>query len=427
MIILGFFSWPVGDDFDLYRYFKNISFIDGVIQTYFGFSGRIFNWIILRLSLMSLRFIPYVSAVLGCFFVLFTFVVSTFLPIKKNIFRDVFYLNSIILITFWVFLRPFIPQLVYWVTGGIDYILPILLATIWLKCFFQLKKTKNILAGISIFFFSFLVGTTHEQISCVLLFIIFFTWVYQDRIAFKEKNLFLIIGLVFGIIVAIGAPGNFHRMNTGPKILDFSYLDNFLNVGYRIIDSTWKKAIICFISGIIQVLYVVKTKSVTIQHKISLKIWLFLFTGAAFFSMTPFYVMGSSFLSIRTLFFPVFLLSFMFMGIPYYFHLQIDKIFKRNFYNTFFIKGTIVFMCILFFCLMLKDYQKTISLHKQLIEREKVFNDPLNRNQDVIIVPIKKDGFTPVFFRDLASDPNDFINRYVAQIYNLKSVKVRQD
>lgn len=429
IILLGLFTSPILDDLSYHNMFiKNDGLPNSLVIMYKGWSGRIFSMTLWYAALINVEMIPLVSIFLSLIFSITCCLVAKFLPLNGLSKKEPYLIWLILIITFWISMWPFLSHCVYWVTGGIVYIVPLFLGLLWSKFLLDLKIKNVPLNPLLLFLFSIIVGMGQEQISFSLgfiaLFILLKDWKHLSRD--KRKVFFILVfGVFLGSLFTLAAPGNFNRGAKGLSFNPEAVVNNSFFVILRVIESFWKKASICLISGIFQVLIfrrLYKNSPKNLENKLSLSNWIFFWVGASISSMIPFFFVPSL-MATRNFFFPVFFLSVMSLGIPYYFVEKLNEL-----PNQFFKKALPILIGISFFgiftFLISKEYLLSSSLKVALNKRDLILRNPKNRGNKIILDKINQKLPKTIFYSEISDDPSHWHNKSIATFYGLKSIRI---
>ena len=209
-----YFHPNVGDD---YYFLESISiypnFIEYFNYWYFNWTGR-FSQSFMSFWLFSddLYLKIYKACLMPLYLITFYFFLKKILNVNVKFLSIDF---TILFICLW-FIYPAIDETIFWISGSINYLFPLIFSIFYLGLFTEIKEKNNkatpffILCLIS----SFLSGSSHLQIfsGCFVISTFYMYLYFKENIQkFKSLLIFYIIFL-FGGIILIFSPGNFERL-----------------------------------------------------------------------------------------------------------------------------------------------------------------------------------------------------------------------
>ena len=228
IIHLGLLTWPWADDFS---YMNQVLSTENVIEyiknQYVSWEGRFLSFPFFYVLLRKVEYTNLVVAVmctcfLGSVFLSARLWQKIFNPDKKHINP---YLLLAMLCTFWIGLRPILAQTLYWATGGIQYMIPLLGSLVWLNViYYVLFERERILHKwfwfIALSVFSFLLGGGNQTLTPALVVIALgLMFLPTDRPA-RNKGIVL-VSLVFmgaAAIIMYLSPGAMERASRGKDL-----------------------------------------------------------------------------------------------------------------------------------------------------------------------------------------------------------------
>ena len=209
-----YFHPNVGDD---YYYLESISIYPNLIEYfnywYFNWTGR-FSQSFMSFWLFSDDL--YLRIYKACLMPLYLITFYFFLKKILNVYIKFLSIDFIILFICLWFIYPAIDETIFWISGSINYLFPLIFSIFYLGLFTEIKEKNNkitpffILGLIS----SFLSGSSHLQIfsGCFVISTFYMNLYFRKNIQkFKSLLIFYVIFL-FGGIILIFSPGNFERL-----------------------------------------------------------------------------------------------------------------------------------------------------------------------------------------------------------------------
>ncbi|MEP6656987.1 MAG: DUF6056 family protein [Betaproteobacteria bacterium] len=230
LIALGSFNWPAADDFCNHVLVETRGYTGALHWLFFEWSGRVVTGVVLYAvaALVDIPALRAVSMVLAAGLVLVAWQITLFVVARPAPAR--WPLFAFILAALTLGLYPLLGQTVYWPTGGIVYLLPLILLLHWLLGARALLQSGDRGRGNMYWFaMSFAVG---NAIELILPIVASYAGVIALRrwrtlaSAVRGALLWRAAGLALGAAVLIGAPGNYLRANATPGSfqLDPAYL-----------------------------------------------------------------------------------------------------------------------------------------------------------------------------------------------------------
>lgn len=316
LLIIAIYLHPnVGDD---YYFLESISIYPNLIEYfnhwYFNWTGR-FSQSFMSYWLFSNDL--YLKIYKVCLIPLYLFTFYFFIKKILNVHIKFLSIDFFILfICFW-FIYPAIDETIFWISGSINYLFPLIFSIFYLGIFTEKKEKNNkitpffILGLIS----SFLAGSSHLQIfSGCLIVSTFYMYIYlrENIKRFKSLIIFYVIFL-FGGILLICSPGNFERLGS------LSFETTILSTIYKLIifisSSIFylgdaQQSLTFFLIIILFIYLFQKNFSYEIFNNRKNYIWL-----VAFFFTLISIIPAINSINLRVIFFPIFFLTTFFLGI----------------------------------------------------------------------------------------------------------------
>lgn len=241
VFLLGINSWPIADDFCNKNRVDLLGIKNSTIETYNNWSGRILTTFFVNIvfKYINIPNIYYVSGLLGIIFALLIITTtSLFFKDNQNILKNSVFVFAV----FWIGLRSLIGETVFWVTGGIVYLIPLFISTIWIKyilkiVFISKVRKTNYFKILILLITSFFIGNSIEPLSiAAIVFLLTTIIIYYKKINKLTKiELFLIlVSTIIGSAVLFLSKGNFRRLESD-SILTFNTDINMLIKNYFVI------------------------------------------------------------------------------------------------------------------------------------------------------------------------------------------------
>ncbi len=230
LIALGSVNWPAADDFCNHVLVETRGYSGALHWLFFEWSGRVVTGVALYAvaALVDIPALRGVSMLLAAGLVLVAWQIAAFVVPRPAPARRP--LVAFILAALTLGLYPLLGQTVYWPTGGIVYLLPLILLLYWLLGAQALLQRGDSGRGNAYWFaVSFAVGNAIELILPIVVS-------YAGVIALRRWStlastvrralLWRAAGFALGAAVLVGAPGNYLRANATPGSfqLDPAYL-----------------------------------------------------------------------------------------------------------------------------------------------------------------------------------------------------------
>lgn len=421
IFFLGLNNWPTADDFCVKNVVDTIGIKNNTIEFYKNHSGRISTTLISSIVFKYNNIFSknnYFSGILGIIFVI-TIIITTSLFFKK---KDEIIKNSVYFLgIFWLGLRSIISETVFWVAGGIVYILPLLIAIFWAKhiqkiVFEKQLKKNNFLKLLITIIISFFVGNSIEPISVgAIVFVFLFIVMYNDKLNKQTKlELKLIfVSTLIGSIILFISKGNFIRLESD-KILTLNTNINILIENYFIILFEYIKRGRTLYTLLILLLLFISKKN-TNNKEIGI---IYLITSLSMIIPITFIFSQENYYSEprTTLFFLFFSsISIVYLSKP---HITSIKLYRKYKNLLYFLFAIIIIVSIMSDIILSKNIKNQMNARNY---------DITNKKHDSIYIadPIK--GITPTSlkFNDITTDESSWINKCVADYYKIPKIKIK--
>ena len=454
ILLLCINSFNQSDDFGFIYNLKKVGVLQYCIDGYYGWDGRFLSlsgffqgFCLLHLPPELVTFIWSLCLFISGFLIYNILNLDFGFEIKNKttkkfailFFGIILWLGSIIHLC----------ETVYWATGGV-YTFSLMIGVFWVFFFLKLQKgDSSIIYKLIFILFSFVAsGLTYNlSVALITLSIIF---LITDFLQKENKNLIfnvlIIIGLIFGLMFIILAPGNFIRISTSENSTynNFSILYLIKNYFYVFAKYIFRSGIAILLSFMTALAFgyllfskskITKIEFLLPKNKLQFATflqnykWLF----AALSTIFPFITIPHSSAKRTIVFFMYFLILFIFSFVFELFTTNqknqkneknqnsekfAEKSENINKSNTFF--GTVLIICLLFV-----SYNLILgfNLKKQIAERENLFKKSTNKTVHVKL--INKNEIPPCYiFTDFSpnNDVKDFVRNNYETEFNVKII-----
>ena len=433
IIVLAFFSWFSCDDYCNRIQLNGNSVSKIACFQYMNWDGRSLS-IAGFVQLFALKYLPVeiITSIWAISFVFSAVLVFKIIRLENPFFfRDTHPLIGVAILcaTMWLGMWKFIPDIIYWATGG-SYSLLNLLGMLWLFIFLSGLKSKHLTAGsnIFIFFISFICGVNSHNfvvaliVLCILEFIQFCFVMNDKRVSVYIG--FSFAGLVIAACVVLFSPGNFFRLHAGGfQGITGKFLFNYILVFAKYIYWLIELFILCLLllwfggKNVFEKLNI-KNRLNVLWSSLSAKQTTFEFIYrhrylVAALSTILVFSASSYFAVPRTaIFFATFIVIYFFQhGWKVEWRLKSKR----------FVAGSSLFLSI-FLGIIFFQIIKASALKKKLLDREQSFRQEKGKDVTVLSIPANLVPFA-FTFTDVSGDTAYWVNRCVAQYYELKTIK----
>lgn len=246
-------SWPTADDY-CNRVVVAERGIGGAIRwLFFEWSGRLISGAALYLTfaLVDLPPLHWVSLMLACLLVLASWQMASLLALRGRVIRGP--LSAFILAALVVGLYRLLGQTVFWATGGVVYMIPLVLTLLWLVPLRRLLHGTSPLHGNAYgFALGFAVGNSIELVlpplAMYVALVVSCRWQSLPVMARRAIG-WRVAGVAAGALLLIAAPGNYARATATPdsfRLEPWVLLSQYVRMLHEIAATAWPMVAIIF-------------------------------------------------------------------------------------------------------------------------------------------------------------------------------------
>src|SRR5439155_4469346 len=204
-------TWPTGDDY-CNRVLVDDNGVAGALRwLFFEWSGRLISSAALysTFALVDLPALRWVSFALACLFALAAWLIASLVALEDRALR--WPLWAFVLAALAVGLYPLLGQTVFWATGGIVYMLPLVLTLVWLVPVRRIVHGGLPRGGTAYgFVLGLVVGNSIELVLPILAayvaLVVPSRWENLSATARRALG-FRVAGMIVGALVLVAAPG----------------------------------------------------------------------------------------------------------------------------------------------------------------------------------------------------------------------------
>lgn len=427
-LFLAFFNYPAADDFSYAINPNNLNFIQNNVERYLNWTSRYFATSILISSPIAYGITSYFWIYPLVLVLLFHFSTRFLLNALKI---KTFFSNHLLSLSFlsiYILVIPSLTENFFWLAGSVTYFLPsiafLVLIAASINIFYKKKKLDIIL----LFFSLLIIGGCVEILvgfASMYLFGINLLYYFNN----KKPSIPLLLGLVFiGFLMAfiVFSPGNASRediVNSNMSLIEVLFFSS-----KKIITINLRYLLIPFI------LFLAAHRIFEIRSLVTKKVkFIYLFIGIGFV------IFSGSFITIFSLNIlppPRVENVLVFSALILVFLVANKLVYQFKIPNSFLIL-LVSSSFLIQFSLPLSVFHEKSNLpliysdiftgiifkyNKELKERDNLIKN-CEKNCEI---PEIKNRPMSIFFKDLSSDPNHFINQSQAAFYGLESIRAKE-
>lgn len=404
IVTLGSFALPWADDFCFLSKLEEPSPLEVAIKAYKEWDGRFLSYFLVS-ALLKLSIGPKLTIFFWIMGFLLTVKAVQNLALKKEYRNDIF-LFFLLSAIFWIGMRRYISETVYWSTGG-SYTFAAFIGIYWILGY-QTLNLNSTLRKIAWSLFSVAAGISSFSLSPALItFIVypklieFYKFRSIKKILHDKKFVLSLIFVLAGTILLIAAPGNFIRSTLAEDAFTGFIPWTFLVVNGKFTIFGWPLIVFAIALG---VLLRDKIKEVNFHEKVR---WLLVAISTA----SPFAVLNS-FTSPRTsIFFHFFIFIFILLA-------------TRNIRIS--LKPTVQRLSLAaivcgFYFMIISDHFKAYPYHKEYSSQLAVMEKNRETENDLIF---EKQHLEPRSLRikGLNRNPKNWSNLCTANYFKVRSI-----
>jgi hypothetical protein len=444
ILSISFFTWAALDDYGYYNTIKEKGITGFVKWNYIENDSRyapIFTLAIL-FSLFDFKNLHIVVFIYAISFILLSFLLNLFLNKFLKYKNDIFSFNLFICVL-WLGLTPILNEVVYWATGGF-YILFAFFSILWIIVIFNLATAKKtfrfnyLIYPLLIIFSFFMGGSWQNLVPALAVFAIIIIFIYWKDTHYKILLALSFFFLISGAIILFIAPGNYVKVNAFQGSINWNLIDKVEDFAAIFLDynrTALNMIILSFCGSFLLVSYDINSLKkenyqFILKDKKTYVLLSFLFVSLL--TILPF-ILAPIFATARaSIFYIIFLFIFLF-GFSFYFNSFIVWNIIRRFPKAkpILLFASIILLILINFCVITLSSVtifKAIPIKKQLKERHEYLTNLSfeERNNDIVIEPIKGEKPTLLNLGTISTDKEHWINVGAAEIYNVKSVRLKE-
>lgn len=443
LIIFGFNTWAIADDFCNLSRALNEGPFTHTLNIYKQWSGRILTGFLMSLSFYILKTplnFNLISSFLGLILGVVIFIISKIIFWNEKDLTQKLAFSLIFGAIFWLGLENIIGEVIFWPTGGIVYLIPLLLGVTW--CWLYLKlifpstnaNSHNKTSTIFGIILSLLVGNAIEPLSVSLLcFGVILLYQNYKSLPTSNRNAAIIrlIALIITTIVLFVAPGNFIRASYNPLSFDLNIAHLLLNYLKIIVFYVRVGHTLLFLSVILGLLmiFINITNPMTKLKLFFKKIYLnpssnigMAFLWAALAGIVPM-TLVRGFAAPRT---SLYFLIFTVIGILLIFRSIELSGTIRKMHKLSLLKYIVPIMVgIYLIIIIILDSKQASTIRSQFFFRDNLIKS-VPVNTEIVSVP-SITGMLPkrIHFDDILPDSKYWINGCIAKYYKIKEVQIK--
>jgi hypothetical protein len=316
-------------------------------------------------------------------------------------------------------LSPYLSQCVFWLTGGLVYVIPLLASLVWLGALTRpvwpnrLGPTALVLAALPL-------SLAGEQTSAALLAAAAMFAVVSRKLS--PRFALALTLMIVGSVILVTAPGNAARATNGQRGLTSAPGALLSNYGWVMAD-TWVRFVGPVVAGVVLGSMAAVLRGATVVNRRGIVNWTLVMLAAAVGATLPLAAVPD-FASSRTAFVPgAFLLAASAGGS----FVLVEALLGPNRATARTI-GIGLATCLLaaYVGLATRGWAEARGLRPQLVARWATLARATNSGTDVTVPALSGDDPIYFFAPDLAADPSYWVNAYTAEFFGLKSVRAAE-
>ncbi len=425
VFFLSYFNFPSADDFSYGVNPGNLSFFEIQIERYLNWTSRYFATLILILSPIAFGSVKFYGIYTIIFLILFFFSIRKILKslyVKSNYSIN---LLSMVIVSIFTLIVPSLCENYYWLPGSSTYFLPSIIFLFTLSVCIDIYNGKQTKGVYFLPLYVFIIGGTSEIIvGYTAMMLALFNFLYYLKFKKISNTLFLSFVLIcIATLFIIFAPGNLVRNEISVSnlsltdeitmilkkivVINLRYLlysfvfflavNKLFNIKLRILPQIKIIYIVAVLNGVLFLGAFVAIHSLGFLYPPRVEN-LLVFIGCIGTFLISYKVHEKIQIS------PKYLLAFSLPVIIIYFSIPVSPFDERNNIK-----------------LMYSDIfsGKTIKFKEELEERGKLIKNCKGHCE----VPVLKYHPRSFYFKDMTSDPENYINHAEAMFYGLESIK----
>jgi len=418
-------NWPSADDFCNTVLVKEGGISGAMHWLYTQWSGRLLTGIALysTFATVDIPSLRDVSVLLAALFLLCVWQVSTFVAPRDTPARLVVAGFTVAALTLGLY--GVLGQAVFWPTGGIVYLIPLVLLLHWLHGMRNLlddgTRSTHALYWLAI---SIALGNSIELVIPVaIVYAVVVTWPRWRSLSPAQRRsvVLRVIGIALGASVLVSAPGNFLRGNATPNSFDLSPALLLREYARLLATALRTGGIIVVLAMILASIGLVLASRRRMLAETRWRESLALALGGLA-TLVPVLAAPAQFAPRNGLYLLVCLLvAGLLMFVP-----QLERGRGASFAYAC-LAAAAMAGALIVAERMVKDFELASLRRDQHIARDSLLRDPGNRGRAIVVKPIRPYPPATLHAIDITPDRGQIVNQCVARYYDLASVELARD
>ena len=434
LVAMGLVTWFASDDYCNWMTLDERGIAGAMRWLYFEWSGRLATGFAMygTLALVDLPGLHWLSALAGasllavaCILARLAGAVDARWPVRM------FSLAALC-----IGLYPLLGQTVFWTTGALVYLVPLMLLLIWVLDTHRLLHGATAVGPVAGFVMSALLGNAIELLWPIVLTYLGLMGVRQRASMTRSRWRALavrIAGFALGAVLLATAPGNFRRAEATPET--FRHDPGYLLAQGRMIagDVAVNGRAVMLLLVLAAVLAVVtrvtlreqRTEAATVPDRIGVfEAGVLIVGGIA--SLTPMLLVPAQFAS-RNAFY-LYVLVLLAATALYADAIRTARAARGGHTVLALLIGAGVVTTIVAVTQLAPDLAFASTLRERLVLRDRELREAASRKETDVVLPAIRLAVPPTLhFVDIFPEPGAWLNRCVARYYRLDSVRSQSD
>ena len=432
LVALGFVTWFASDDYCNWVVLDERGIADAMRWLYFEWSGRLATGFAMygTLALVDLPGLHWFSALFGASLL----AVASLLARLAGAAEAKWPVRMFALAALSLGLYPLLGQTVFWTTGALVYLLPLVLLLVWIIDSHRLLHGGTAAGPVAGFAMSALLGNAIELLWPIVLIYAGLMGVRQRASMTRRRWRALAVrmaGFVLGAVLLASAPGNFRRAEATPESFrhDPAYL---LAQGRMIIAEVAEngRAVMLLLAAA-AVLAMATRVALRERHTgapaVPDRIGVFesgVLIAAGVASLTPMLLVPAQFAP-RNAFY-LYVLVLLVATALYADAIRTARTARGGGALTVLLIGAGLLATVLALTQLVPDFTFARSLRERLVLRDQALREAALREEADVVVPALRLAVPhTLHFVEVFPDPGAWLNRCVARYYGLGSVRAQ--